>query len=139
LALQPIDQRLVAGGQPSCRVSKGTLIATCADGELGFEFRSEPSDLPLQVDTALDPRDTAVEIVEPDAHRGDVTFDGGQSHDRFVELTLDAVEPSVNAAQVKQPDIFSVLWGIFVLSHDRAYTPVVVRGGAVCRRPRDRL
>ena len=65
--------------------------------ELGFEFRSEPSDLALQVDTALDPRDTAVEIVEPDAHRRDVTFDGGQSHDRFVELTLDAVEPSVNA------------------------------------------
>src|SRR5882724_2705391 len=83
-----IHRRLVAGGQPSCRVSKGTLIATCADGELGFEFRSEPSDLPLQIDTALDPRDTAVEIVEPDAHRGDVTFDGGQSHDRFIELAV---------------------------------------------------
>jgi hypothetical protein len=42
----------------------------------------------------------------------------------FVELALDAVEPSVNAAQVKQPDIFRfvVLWGIFVVSHDRAYT-----------------
>ena len=40
---------------------------------------------------------------------------------------------------ILRADIFSVLCGIFVLSHDRAYTPVVVRGGAVCRRPRPRL
>src|SRR4029077_16779833 len=101
--------------------SVSLIATTCADGELVFEYRNELSDLPLQVDTALDPRDTAVETVEPNPHRGDVSFDGGQSHDHFVELAFDAVEPSVNAAQVNQPGIFRfvVLWGILVISHDR--------------------
>ena len=45
-----------------------------------LDYRSEPGDPPLQVDPPAAP----VEIVEPDPHRGDVTFDGGQLHDHFV-------------------------------------------------------
>ena len=56
---------------------------------LGFDIRSELSELPLQVVTVA-PRDTAFQIVEPDLHRGEVTLAGGQSPDHFVELTLDA-------------------------------------------------
>jgi len=125
------------------RSRRASLITTtCADGELGFEYCNELSDLPLQVDTALDPRDTAVETVEPNPHRGDVSFDGSQSHDHFVELALDAVGVSVNAAQVNQPDIFSfvVLWGILGISHDRIRPSMVeamvhTRQGRVGYRP----
>jgi hypothetical protein len=89
--------------------------------QLGFDIRSELSELPLQVDT-VDPRNTAVQIVEPGLHRGEVTFAGGQSCDHFVELALDAVEPRVNAAQANQHEFFGfvrLFWGIFDISHGR--------------------
>jgi hypothetical protein len=101
---------------------------------LGFDIRSEFSELPLKVVT-VDPRGTAVQIVEPDLHRGEVTFAGGQSHDHFVELALDAVEPCVNAAQVNKHEFFGfvrLLWGMFVVSHGRGPPLDRSRGVAWC-------
>jgi hypothetical protein len=81
------------------------------------------------------------QIVEPDLHRGEVTLAGGQSPDHFVELTLDAVEPCVNAAQVNQHEFFGfvrLLWGIFVISHGRVPLSTGPGGVAWCfeHRPR---